>query len=314
MMYLGIDTSNYTTSAALYGQGKVVENRKLPLPVRSGARGLRQSDAVFHHSRGLPQLLCGLLPQQDLGAIGVSASPTTEEGSYMPCFLPGLGQARVLGAALDIPVYEFSHQQGHIAAALYSAGRLDLLEETFLAFHVSGGTTEALIVSPISKSGGGPGIRPAARSLDLKAGQAVDRVGVAMGLPFPCGPHLERLALMWDGRIKVRPSMKGADCSLSGIENQCLDMLKRGRPKEETARYCIESIAAALKAMCSALRSEHGEMPLVFSGGVCGNSIIRQELQGSFNAGFAAPEFSSDNAAGVALLAALAHEQSRQNP
>lgn len=304
MTALGIDTSNYTTSAAKYDGARVTENRRRLLPVAEGMRGLRQSDAVFHHTRQLPELLSPMLPDPELGAVGVSISPTGAEGSYMPCFLTGRGTARVLGAAMGLPVREFSHQQGHIAAALYSAGRLDLLEREFLAFHVSGGTTEALLVSP----GGtmGPKAEPAARSLDLKAGQAVDRVGVALGLQFPCGPELERLATAWPEKVKARPVMRGADCSLSGIENQCLDMIKRGRPREETARYCLEAIAAALSGMCSALLGEHPGLPVVFSGGVCSDSILRKELSGPFGAVFAAPEFSADNAAGVAILAYLA--------
>lgn len=301
MTALGIDTSNYTTSAAKYDGARVTDNLKKPLPVPKGMKGLRQSDAVFHHTRQLPEVLSPLLPDAELSAIGVSVSPTGAEGSYMPCFLTGRGMARVLGAALDVPVYGFSHQQGHIAAALYSAGRLELLEQKFLALHVSGGTTEGLLVSPGGAAG--PIALPAARSLDLKAGQAVDRVGMALGLSFPCGPELERLALAWTERVRVRPVLRGADCSLSGIENQCLDMIRRGRPREETARYCLESIAAALEGMCSALLSEHGDLPVVFSGGVCSNSILRKKLSGPFGAYFAAPEFSADNAAGVAILA-----------
>lgn len=300
MKSLGLDTSNYTTSAALFDGQAVLENRRLPLPVPPGARGLRQSDAVFHHTRQLPGLLKGLLPQEGLGVIGASMAPRQAEGSYMPCFLTGKGFAQVIGAALDIPAELFSHQQGHLAAALYSAGRLDLLDQTFLAFHVSGGTTEALIASPGPH---GPDAELAARSLDLKAGQAVDRVGVALGLAFPCGPELEQLALRWPEKVRVKPVLRGADCSLSGIENQCMAMLRQGRPPEETARFCLESIAAALEAMCAALLEEHGPLPLVFSGGVCSCSILRERLSRRFGALFAAPEFSSDNAAGAAILA-----------
>lgn len=172
----------------------MLENRKLLLPVKPGEKGLRQSDAVFHHVRQLPQVLGPLLENLEAppGAVGVSVSPTTAEGSYMPCFLVGKNTAGLLGQAWKAPVEHFSHQQGHIAAALYSAGRLELLERRFLAFHVSGGTTEALLVQPDGE--GMPHITLAAHSLDLKAGQAVDRVGLLLGLSFPCGPELERLA------------------------------------------------------------------------------------------------------------------------
>lgn len=298
---LGIDTSNYTTSAAVY-EGGVLENRRMLLPVKPGEKGLRQSDAVFHHVRQLPQVLGPVLEKYSpLGAVGVSVSPRGGEGSYMPCFLVGKGFAQALGKAWGVPVEFFSHQQGHLAAALYSAGQLGLLDKPFLAFHVSGGTTEALWVRP------GPDGMPvadlAAQSLDLKAGQAVDRVGVMLGLGFPCGPELEKLALQWGDKVTVRPAMKGADCSLSGIENKCAAMLGQGRKPAEIARTCIEAIGAALDKMCETLLAQAGPLPVLFAGGVCSNSILREKLGGKYGAWFAAPEFSSDNGAGVAILA-----------
>lgn len=301
MNALGIDTSNYTTSAARYDGAAVAANRKLPLPVSPGQRGLRQSDAVFHHTRQLPVLLAELLPDPDLAVLGVSDRPRQTEDSYMPCFLTGLGHAQVLGAALGLPVLRFSHQQGHIAAALYSAGRLELLERDFLAFHVSGGTTEAVTVSPGGPEG--PKTQLAAGSLDLKAGQAVDRVGLMLGLRFPCGPELERLALSWPQPAPGKPAMKGADCSLSGIENQCRARVEQGRPPAETARFCLDSIAAALDEMCRRLLLKLGPLPVVFSGGVCSCSLLRERLREKYGAAFAAPEFSADNAAGAAILA-----------
>lgn len=220
----------------------------------------------------------------------------------MPCFTVGLGTAKVLAQAAGVPLYRFSHQAGHIAAALYSAKRLDWMEQRFLAFHVSGGTTEAVLVTPSREE-----ILHAeivASSLDLKGGQAVDRTGVLLGLPFPAGPELEKLALQWDAPIKVRPVMKGSDCCLSGIENQCRKLFETGHPKEEIARYCLESIRAALEGMCSALLEEYGNLPVLFAGGVMSNSLIRSALTQRFGASFAEPAFSADNAAGVAVLAA----------
>ena len=301
--FLGIDTSNYTTSAALVEPGMVLENRKKLLPVKPGEKGLRQSDAVFHHVRQLPEVLSPVLEvlTEPPRAIGVPLYPTTEKDSYMPCFLVGKNIAQLLEKAWNIPVEGFSHQQGHIAAALYSAGKLDLLENPFLAFHVSGGTTEALFVKP--DMDGMPQVTPAARSLDLKAGQAVDRVGVMLGLSFPCGPELEKLALRWEGKLSYRPVLKGSDCSLSGIENQCRALFDRGEPPEKTARFCLEAIASVLDKMCGRLLDELGSLPVVFSGGVCSNSLLRKRLGEKYGGYFAAPQFSSDNAAGTAILA-----------
>lgn len=298
---VGIDTSNYTTSAARYDGEQVLENRKLLLPVKPGEKGLRQSDAVFHHVKQLPQVLEPILEMGPAGVVGVSITPRSEMGSYMPCFLVGKGFACTLGAAWGVGVKFFSHQQGHIAAALYSAGKLELLDRKFLAFHVSGGTTEALLVQPDPQ--GMPEVELVAQSLDLKAGQAVDRVGVILGMGFPCGPELERAALAWDRPVKARAYMKGRDCSLSGVENQCRKLWEEGHPREEVARTCLEMVLAALDAMCAGLLEDFGPLPVVFSGGVCSNSILRERLTEKYGGAFAAPEFSADNGAGAAILA-----------
>lgn len=299
---LGIDTSNYTTSAALLKNGTMRQSKKL-LPVKQGEKGLRQSDAVFHHVQQLPEVL-DALPFQgaSIATVGVSNRPRSLEGSYMPCFLVGVSAAKTAALSLGVPLHTFSHQQGHIAAALYSAGELDLLGQRFLAFHVSGGTTEVVLCEPDKKAIFSTAV--VAQSLDLKAGQAVDRVGVMLGLPFPAGPELEKLALRANQSFSIRPSMKGTDCSLSGVENKCRTMIVRGAAREEVAAYCLQSVLAALDGMAAALLRKYGDLPLLFAGGVMSNSIICGALTQKYDAVFGEPVFSADNAAGVAVLAA----------
>ena len=304
---LGIDTSNYTTSVAIYDteSGEIFQSKML-LPVKPGEKGIRQSDAVFHHTAQLPQVInslkekCGGL--SGINAIGVSARPRNADGSYMPCFTVGTGTARILSDFLSVPLCEFSHQEGHIAAALYSSGRTDLMKEKFIAFHVSGGTTEALLVSG---SGKGFIAELIASSLDLKAGQAIDRAAVMLGLPFPGGIHLEKLALQCDETIKYKPTMKGCDCCLSGIENKCRKLMNDGFTKEYIAKFCLTAVMNSIIGMTDAILSEYGDLPLVYAGGVMSNGIMKREITGRYpGANFAAPEFSCDNAAGVAILAA----------
>ena len=306
-MFLGIDTSNYTTSAALYDseKGEIIQKKKL-LPVKEGELGLRQSDAVFSHVKQLGGIVEELFDNNkyDIDAIGVSTRPRDIEGSYMPCFMVGDMVTKTISSVLNVPRYEFSHQQGHIAAALFSAGRIDLLNEKFIAFHLSGGTTEALLVTPdderIIKC------EKIAGSADLKAGQAVDRVGVMLGLPFPAGKYLEELALSSTAKFKIKPTMKGADCCLSGIENKCKKMLESGEKREDIALFCLKSIEAALCGITDALISEYGKLPLLYAGGVMSNKIIRKNIEEKYGGIFAMPEFSSDNAAGIAVLASVA--------
>ncbi len=300
---LGIDTSNYTTSAALYKDG-TINQQKMLLPVKPGELGLRQSDAVFHHVQQLPTVLEALLSgKASVTAVGVSNRPRDLVGSYMPCFTVGFGTAKAISLSLGVPLFSFSHQAGHIAAALYSANKLDLLHQEFIAFHVSGGTTEAVLVTPNEQMVFN--VKIIAQSLDLKGGQAVDRVGAMLGLPFPSGKALEELALNTDIEFKIKPPLKGADCSLSGVENKCRGMLDNGRPMEEIAAYCLQSILSSLDAMTAVLLTQYGNLPLLFAGGVMSNSIIRNKLTEKYGAYFAAPEFSADNAAGIAILTAI---------
>ncbi|MFI3206197.1 MAG: peptidase M22 [Clostridia bacterium] len=294
---LGLDTSNYTTSSAVFDGENILQSKKL-LPVAKGELGIRQSDAVFHHTKQLPEVLANLLPK-NLSAIGVSEKPRSLENSYMPCFLVGLSTAEILGNALNIPVYKFSHQQGHIAAALYSAKRLDLLEKDFVAFHLSGGTSEAVLVSGgvLNK------IEIISETLDLNAGQAVDRVGVMLGLQFPCGKELDKLAQNCEEKIKVRASIKGMDFCLSGLQNQCENLHKKGEKPEYIAKYCLEYISANLDKICEKITDKYRGLPIVFSGGVASNSLIQKRFKEKYKAYFASPEFSCDNAAGIAVLA-----------
>ncbi len=303
MLYLGIDTSNYTTSAALYNSqtGEITQQKKL-LPVREGQLGLRQSDAVFHHTAQLHTLFEELVRGVDtkqIAAVGVSSRPRPVSGSYMPCFTVGQNTAKILSAALKIPLCEFSHQEGHISAVLYSAKKTELFIRDFLAFHVSGGTTEAVLAKGL---GSGFELELVAQTLDLNAGQAIDRVGLMLGLKFPCGPQLEQLALKNTEKLSARPTIKGCDCCLSGVENQCKKLISQGKSPEYVSAYCLEFIRKTLEKMTDALLEKHGELPLVYAGGVMSNSIIKNSFKEKYNAAFAEPVFSSDNAAGIAYL------------
>lgn len=307
---LGIDTSNYTTSVSAFDGEKMIFRKKL-LPVKEGEKGIRQSDAVFHHTVQLPELLNDLCSEitADISAVGVSVKPSNQEGSYMPCFLSGIAVAKGISSALKIPLYEFSHQDGHIAAALYSCGKTDLMNKKFIAFHISGGTSQGLLVSPC---GDRFTTELLCDSLDLKAGQAVDRVGLMLGLKFPCGAELEKLALQSEKNFdKIKVFHKDSSFSLSGVENKCKQMFNNHENLCDIALYCIKYIESALSETCSSLLNQYGSLPVVFSGGVMSNSIIRKDFEKKFDAYFAEPAYSSDNACGIAYLAYSMYEKEK---
>ena len=304
MYYLGIDTSNYTTSVALIDENKNIIQRKKLLPVKDGELGLRQSDAVFHHTAQLYSLYTDLIKDinpADIKAVGVSTKPRPIEGSYMPCFSVGANTAKIISATLNIPLYEFSHQEGHIAAAIYSSKAIKLFNEKFIAFHVSGGTTEAVLANPFK---GGFNLDIIAETLDLNAGQAIDRVGLMLGFKFPCGKELEKSALSYKGELKVKkPTLKDENCCLSGIENICKKLYENNSSKEYISAYCLKYIENTLSEMTDKLLKKYGNLPLLYAGGVMSNSIIRSSFEKKYGAYFAEPEFSADNAAGIAYLA-----------
>ena len=307
-LYIGIDTSNYTTSLALCDEaGEVLANLKAPLPVKEGERGLRQSDALFAHVKNLPGLMSDMkavLRETDgaVAGIGYSATPRRSEGSYMPCFLAGQVAASAIDLGVDVPVCAFSHQEGHVMAALYSAGVIhDLTEREFVAFHVSGGTTDVLYVRPDEERFA---IDMIGTSLDLHAGQAVDRVGVALGLRFPCGRELEALAAACEEKIpKPRICVKGLDCHLSGLENLALSLYEKTGARALTAAYTLDFIGLTLSELATEVRRRYPDIPMVFAGGVMSNRRIQTLLGNRFkNTYFSEPAFSADNAAGIALL------------
>lgn len=310
--FLGLDTSNYTTSAAQYEpeSSTVCHNRKL-LPVREGELGLRQSDALFHHVRQLPEVMAALLEGEQSRPLAVCASdrPRSLPDSYMPCFLAGKTVGQAVARVNGIPFYATSHQNGHLAAALWSAGRLDLLERPFLAFHVSGGTFEALRVEPSRDAVFAPEI--AASTLDISAGQLIDRVGQMLKLGFPAGPRVEELARRGTWGKKITPTFRGRDCCLSGMENKARQLLEQGIAPEDLCRFILEYIAAVLCRMAEDALAEDGERPLVFSGGVMSNRYLQEVLSRRFDCWFGGTEFSADNAAGVAILGSVLYRRER---
>ena len=305
--YIGIDTSNYTTSiAAVNAAGDVLANLKAPLPVKQGERGLRQSDAVFAHTKNLPLLLDALrdlLSRYSPVAVCYSDQPRGERDSYMPCFLSGAVAAHAIAATSNIPVFTCSHQEGHLMAALYSSGALDPLKgQAFGAFHVSGGTTEMLYVTGAAD---GFTVKRVGGSADLHAGQAIDRIGVKMGLRFPCGAALEALALKNTKKVpRPRISVSGGVCNLSGLENLATGLYEKEGDAPLVAAFVFSFLSATLLEMAKHLRLEYPSLPLVFAGGVMSNGIIAKRLSTALGRDvyFATPEFSADNAAGVALL------------
>jgi N6-L-threonylcarbamoyladenine synthase len=304
-LFYGIDTSCYTTSLAVTDdQGRLLcEERKL-LAVPEGERGLRQSDGVFQHVQNLPALAEKLACDADplkLKAVAASVRPRPVAGSYMPVFSVGASFGRVLASTLGIPFLTLSHQEGHILAGIWSAG-VDWDE--FYAVHLSGGTTELLAVK---KQGGALAIHELGGSEDLHAGQFIDRVGVALGLPFPAGPALEKLAAdAGESDFRVPVAVRGNRVSFSGPESHVQRAIDAGTvAPAAVARGVEHCVAHSIIKLITSNRKREGTKPVLFVGGVMANRYIRNVLGEGLpgDVAFAQAKYAGDNAVGAALFA-----------
>lgn len=304
--FLGLDTSNYTTSAAVCRADGTGRNASRLLDVPEGGLGLRQSDALYQHVRRLPERIAELKEEgmlTDIAAVGASTAPRAVEGSYMPCFLAGSSQGQVLAQTLDVPFFACSHQQGHVAAAAWSAGQLELLDAPMLSWHLSGGTTELLLVHPVDEM---PQMEILGGTEDISTGQLIDRTGKRLGVAFPAGKGLDALAQQSDSCEKFPVKLRGCRFSLSGVENQVQKRIDAGMAPADVARFVLNTVADVVDRVTRAALREHPDLPVLCSGGVASNSLLRQKLDYAL---FAKPQFSTDNAMGVAILTARAMER-----
>ena len=301
MPVLGLDTSNYTTSAAVF-DGQDGLNASRLLTVKEGELGLRQSEALFQHVQRLPGQVeklaqSGLL--RDIRAVGASTRPRAVEGSYMPCFLAGTSQGQSMAYLLGVPFFVVSHQQGHLAAAAWSAGHLELMDRPFLAWHLSGGTTELLRVWP-------DGVNVQAEILggtsDISAGQLIDRAGVMLGLQFPAGKALDQLYDSGSDCKTYPVKLNGLTFSLSGMENKVRQLHEKGASAGEVARFVLDLVADVVLRTTQAAQKEYPGLPVLCSGGVASNRRLRQVMESGCGALFSQPQYSTDNAMGVAIL------------
>ena len=301
MSTIGIDTSNYTTSIAFF-DGIGGENCSKLLPVKQGELGLRQSDAVFAHIKSLPELsgrLFSHVQKEEITAVGVSTRPRAVDGSYMPCFMVGYTHAKMLADLLKVPLIEVSHQQGHVAASLWSAGHLELMDEPHLAWHLSGGTTELLLVEPEGKN---VKCKRIGGTSDISAGQLIDRTGQLLQLPFPSGKHIDALSKEASLKETFKVKCNNMEFSLSGVQNKVQQFHTAHEAPAETAAYALRCVAKAVYLASEQALKAYPGLSIVFSGGVASNSMLREVIK-PLKPIFSQPEFSTDNAMGVAVLA-----------
>ena len=303
-LYLGIDTSCYTTSIAAAWDENIVSLKK-PLEVRAGDCGLRQSEAFFQHSKNLPILFEELREKVDFvgfDKITVTAStrPRNVDGSYMPVFLAGTGYARAVSSVLGAKYLETSHQEGHIMAALHSQGDYSIAEKPFLTYHISGGTTELLLVK---KCGSGFKCDIVGGTRDLAAGQFIDRIGVLAGFSFPAGRYVDEAALKYNGEApKVKISVCEEYINFSGAETATKRAFLENGDGPYAAYCTMKCISRAIRKSIESAMKKYDVKNVLMVGGVSSSQFLRKEFLDMKGVFFAESSLSTDNAVGTCLI------------
>lgn len=307
---LGIDTSNYTTSIALVDNNyNMVTDKKIQLSVKPGERGLRQSLALFKHVENLPVLIESAFNEIDTGlirCISVSSRPRPQEGSYMPVFKGAQSFGQVIAASLKADYYEFSHQEGHIEAVKFNSQIKNCT--SFLALHLSGGTTEILKADDMNP---GYHIEIVGGTKDISIGQLIDRIGVALGMAFPAGREMDQIACA-SSNNKMRSLMKDiyikdTEMNLSGVETHCMRLIQSGCDKNELIQNLFEKISKSLYQVISQAVKDTGLKLVFLAGGVSASRFVRNKLAEYFmntdiRIVFGEEAYSTDNAVGIAVL------------
>lgn len=296
-LYLGIDTSNYTTSVALTdSEGNILADERTMLNVKDGELGLRQSDALFQHWNNLPELIDAALKGRGGRIVAVCASsrPRPVEGSYMPVFTAGMNAARIIASATGAKLLFCSHQEGHLEAA--ARGTALERDKPFIFAHLSGGTLELVLVR-------GKFHEVIFATKDLSYGQLLDRFGLALGFAFPAGAGIDELALKYSPKGLKNPLcrvfVRDAGLNLSGLETQLKSAINE-RPSEELSFFLMERISESFIEICEDAKQSSGAEQVLVSGGVARSEFLRQrcEQKGYI---FGDKRLCSDNAVGVAI-------------
>lgn len=315
---LGIDTSNYKTSIAVIDQNyNVIYDAREFLRVKRGERGLRQSEALFQHVQTIPELIERIPVDlcNNLSAVAWSSRPRPIDGSYMPVFNAGISQGRSIASVSGVLGIGFSHQEGHIEAIRHDISLN--ANEPFIACHFSGGTSEINIVKPrrrevVLNSGVFYKISNIGGSKDIAYGQVLDRAGVAMGIGFPAGEEMDKLAISACEATNMLTSIKvgNASFNLSGIDTQIKniidDELVKLKPEEFICEIFTKLADSIIKSVSQACEMT-GINKVIMAGGVTSSAYIRDYIKKSnaikgCNLFFGKPELSQDNAVGIAIL------------
>jgi N6-L-threonylcarbamoyladenine synthase len=315
MKVLGIETSCDETGVAVYDTSRKGADGLLAHAVYSQIAlhaeygGVVPELASRDHVRKLLPLIRQTLAEAGLGLNDLDGVAYTSGPGLVGALMVGAAAGRAVAWALDVPAIGVHHMEGHLLAPLLEA---DPPQPPFVALLVSGGHSQLVDVRAIGS------YRLLGETLDDAAGEAFDKTAKLMGLPYPGGPHLARIAEQ--GRpgayVFSRPmtDRPGLDFSFSGLKTQVLLAWQQSDRSEQTradiARGFEDAVVDTLAIKCERALQATGDRTLIIAGGVGANQRLRAKLadmaqRRGARVSFPRPVFCTDNGAMIALAGAL---------
>ena len=311
MSVLGIETSCDETGVAIWDRDRGLLAHALysQIPLHAEYGGVVPELASRDHVRRLLPLIDDCLARAGVERSGLDGVAYTAGPGLVGALLVGAAAAHALAWALQLPAIGVHHMEGHLLAPLMEA---DPPAPPFVALLVSGGHTQLMEVRAVGA------YRLLGETLDDAAGEAFDKTAKLMGLPYPGGPELARLAAEGrDGAFSFARPMTdrpGLDFSFSGLKTQVLlawqGSDRSAQTRADIARAFEAAVVDTLAIKCARALDATGSRTLVVAGGVGANRRLRARLDELVAARgarvfFPRPEFCTDNGAMIAFAGAL---------
>ena len=309
MLILGIETSCDETGVAVYDRqaGRLLAHAvHSQVALHDAYGGVVPELASRDHIRRLVPLTRQVLKEANKTPVQLAGVGYTEGPGLAGALLVGASFAHALALSLGIPAIGIHHLEGHLLSALLSARPPQF---PFVALLVSGGHTQLMRVEGVGR------YALLGETQDDAAGEAFDKTAKLLGLGYPGGPALSKLAeLGVPGRHRLpRPMIASADLdfSFSGLKTAVRTILKNENPNPaDLARAFVEAVVEVLIAKCVRALDASGLDRLVVAGGVGANQQLRATLDAEaarrrFEVYYPEPELCTDNGAMIAFAAAL---------
>jgi len=313
MLVLGIESSCDETGLALYDtqRGLLAHALHSQVAMHEEYGGVVPELASRDHIRRALPLLDEVLQRAGVERGAIDAIAYTEGPGLAGALLVGASIACGLGLALDRPVLGVHHLEGHLLSPLLAA---EAPEFPFVALLISGGHTQLMRVDGVGR------YELLGETLDDAAGEAFDKSAKLLGLGYPGGPAISRLAEFGDSGAYTlpRPMLHSKDLnfSFSGLKTAVLTLVKNRttniceQDKANIARAFVDAIVDVLVAKCLAALKQTGLKRLVIAGGVGANRQLREALNAAaqrkgFRVFYPELEFCTDNGAMIAFAGAL---------